>query len=177
MICRCVASSCSIPTLTLIANRTTARQMHTDEALASPDWLHRYIVASSKLPVVAGIDDPGRARFHRTVRIGSGAHTRLAYWLRRLAATFFSDSLRDKSSRRRDTFASTRDGRSLQNSYGPMRSVSVSLWKAMWSRKRSQPLSFFAVCATLVFSPVAKSSHELKRAMVRNVQGPPSRCC
>ena len=72
MICRCVGSSCSIPTLTLIANRTTARQMHTDEALASPDWLHRYIVASSKLPVVAGIDDPGRARFHRTVRIGSG---------------------------------------------------------------------------------------------------------
>ncbi|PYJ50001.1 MAG: hypothetical protein DME87_07665 [Verrucomicrobia bacterium] len=49
--------------------------MHTDEALASPDWLHRYIVASSKLPVVAGIDDPGRARFHRTVRIGSGAYT------------------------------------------------------------------------------------------------------
>ncbi len=45
--------------------------------------------------------------------------------------------------------------------YGAIRSVSVSLWKAVWSRKRSQPPSFLAVCATLFFSFVAKSSHEL----------------
>jgi hypothetical protein len=48
-----------------------------------------------------------------------------------------------------------------QSAYGARRSVSVSLWKSVWSRKRSQPLSFLAVCATLFFSPVAKSSHEL----------------
>ena len=47
------------------------------------------------------------------------------------------------------------------NAYGAMRSVSVSLWKAVWSRKRSQPPAFLPVCATLFFSFVAKSSHEL----------------
>src|SRR5439155_5236991 len=75
MICRCVGSSCSIPTLTLITNRTTARQMHTDEALASPDWLHRYIVASSKLPVVPGSMIP--ATRHSTVpcALDRGAYT------------------------------------------------------------------------------------------------------
>ena len=33
------------------------------------------------------------------------------------------------------------------------------------------------VWPTLFFSPLAKSSHELYRAMARNVQSAPSRCC
>src|SRR5215472_5183688 len=45
--------------------------------------------------------------------------------------------------------------------YGAMRSVSVSVWKSVCSRNWYQGLSFFVVCATPVFSPVAKSSHEL----------------
>src|SRR5262245_27265016 len=61
--------------------------------------------------------------------------------------------------------------------YGAMRSVSVSVWKSVWSRKRDHGLSFFVVSATLAFSPLARSSHELYRAMVRKVQLAPSRCC
>src|SRR6266699_3406811 len=45
--------------------------------------------------------------------------------------------------------------------YGAMRSASVSVWKSVCSRNWYQGLSFIVVCATLFFSPVAKSSHEL----------------
>jgi len=47
------------------------------------------------------------------------------------------------------------------SAYGEIRSVSVSVWKSVWSRIRDQGLSFLVVWATLFFSPVAKSSHEL----------------
>src|SRR6266576_5068356 len=42
-----------------------------------------------------------------------------------------------------------------KGAYGAIRSVSVSLWKAVWSRNRDQPPSFLFVCATLFFSFVA----------------------